>query len=140
MNRHIKNGIQFENYILSIFLNGGYSAQLTPASHDYGADIILNYKLYVIAVQCKYYSAPVGISAVQQIAAAQNYYHADATVVVTNSSFTQQAIQLADSNHVVLIDGSMIHALFSDSSGNIPLLIIYFLMFIFHCEIIQTYY
>ena len=65
-------------------------------SGDFGADIIARGFLFTkIVVQCKHYSKPVGVSAVQQVNAARQYYGASRAAVATNSTFTRQAKQLA---------------------------------------------
>ena len=63
---------------------------------DFGADIIARGFLFSkIVVQCKDYSKPVGVRAVQEAAAAKRYYHASRAAVATNSTFTRQARELA---------------------------------------------
>jgi restriction system protein len=46
----------------------------------------------------------VGVAAVQQAAAARPHYDADGAMVVTNTTFTAQAVTLAASTDVVLWD------------------------------------
>jgi len=55
-------------------------------------------------VQAKRQTRPVGVAAVQQAAAARPHYDADSAMVVTNTTFTAQAITLAASAGVVLWD------------------------------------
>ncbi|NER45101.1 restriction endonuclease [Bacillus megaterium NBRC 15308 = ATCC 14581] len=98
------NGIQFENYLGVLFKSLGYKAQVTRTSHDYGADLIIVKDNKKIVVQAKRYSKKVGISSVQQIVGAKNYYKADEVWVITNNYFTQPAINLAYANNVILID------------------------------------
>ena len=65
-------------------------------SGDYGADVIARGFLFTkIVVQCKHYSKPVGVRAVQEVNAARQYYGASRAAVATNSTFTRQAKQLA---------------------------------------------
>ena len=56
-------------------------------------------------MQCKYYSAPVGLGAVQEAVAGKAMYGCNAAMVVTNSTFTKAAEELAVQNGVVLISG-----------------------------------
>lgn len=97
-------GEDFEKYLKVNFENMGYKASLTPKSNDYGADILLKRKREKIVVQAKRYKNKVGNSAVQEIVAAMSYYKATKAMVVTNSSFTKNAVKLAKVNHVVLWD------------------------------------
>lgn len=65
-------------------------------SPDFGADVIARgFMFSKIVVQCKHYSKPVGVRAVQEVNAARQYYGASRAAVATNSTFTRQAKQLA---------------------------------------------
>lgn len=65
-------------------------------SGDYGADVIARGFLFTkIVVQCKHYSKPVGVRAVQEVNAARQYYGASRAAVATNTTFTKQAKTLA---------------------------------------------
>jgi restriction system protein len=98
------SGITFEDYLATLLKAKGYGVQQTPASGDYGVDLILSSNGIKIAVQAKRYSDKVGIKAVQEISSAKNYYGVDECWVITNNYFTVPAINLADSNAVKLID------------------------------------
>ena len=70
-------------------------------SGDYGADVIACGFLFTkIVVQCKCYSKPVGVKAIQEAYAAKCYYGASRAAVATNSTFTKQAKRLAKACHV----------------------------------------
>lgn len=97
-------GSEFEAYFGVLFRSLGYDAQVTQASGDFEADLILQKDDKRIVVQAKRYKNNVGINAVQQIVGAKKYYKADETWVVTNSHFTDAARKLASANRVVLID------------------------------------
>lgn len=94
-------------YLVARYLKGhGYTgAKVTKASGDYGVDVIAHKGGHKYAVQCKYYSKPVGISAVQEAAAGKAYYGCDAAMVVTNSTFTKAARDLAKATGVILLEG-----------------------------------
>lgn len=98
------SGRKFEEYLQALLKAKGYYVQLTPASGDYGADLILSIKGKKIIVQAKRYKKNVGVKAVQEIASAKSHYKADECWVITNSFFTEQAKKLASSNQVRLID------------------------------------
>ena len=97
-------GYDYE-YAVASYLrkNGFYDVKVTKASGDYGVDIIARKGLQKYAVQCKYYSKPVGVSAVQEVAAGKSMYHCTAAMVVTNNRFTAAAETLAKSNGIILV-------------------------------------
>nr|WP_285855654.1 restriction endonuclease [Paenibacillus camelliae] len=97
-------GRQFEKYLGHLFRMHGYAAEVTQASGDYGADLVISKGGRRIVVQAKRYKNNVGLKAVQEIYAAMNHYKASEAWVVTNSDFTEQAYTLARSNGVKLIN------------------------------------
>lgn len=98
------SGEDFERFLGELFKGRGFKVSYTAVSGDYGADLILKDGRDVIAVQAKRYSSSVGVKAVQEIIGAIKMYKATEAWVVTNSTFTKQAIKLADINDVYLID------------------------------------
>ena len=106
------SGEEFEKYLKAHFENMGYNVKLTPASHDFGADLVCKGKGETIIVQAKRYNKKVGNSAIQEIVAAKGYYKSDRCMVVTNSFFTKPAIELARSNNVELWDRKSINVFF----------------------------
>lgn len=98
------SGEEFEQYLKKRFEKMGYKVTTTPASGDYGADLICENKDGTIVVQAKRYEGNVGTAAVQEVVAARDYYEADECMVITNSFFTKNAVNLAESNEVILID------------------------------------
>ena len=96
------SGVDFESFVRDYLTDKGAVCEMTPASGDYGADIIAKVEGRRIAIQCKRYSANVGYSAVQEVVAGKAYYKCDEAWVVTNASFTQQAIQGAKKMDVKL--------------------------------------
>lgn len=102
------DGNKYEKRVASYLRDKGFKhVTITKTSGDYGVDIIANKHFHKYAVQCKYYSKPVGIAAVQQVVAGMAYYECDRAMVITNSSFTRQAIQLAEHNNVELLANIM---------------------------------
>lgn len=97
-------GVEFEEYLKIRFKKLGYKVEITPASGDYGADLFCFNKKETMVVQAKRYDANVGTKAVQEVVGAREYYEADFCVVVTNSYFTVNALNLAEANNVTLID------------------------------------
>lgn len=99
-------GEEFEEYLQLQFIKLGYKAKLTPLKADYGADLVLKKSGVKTVVQAKRWKSKVGIEAVQQAVASIRYYNADNAIVITNSYFTENAINLAKANNVTLIDRS----------------------------------
>ena len=84
----------------------GCQCEMTAATGDQGADLIVHYKGRKIAVQVKRWAGAVGNSAVQEVIAAQKLYHCNEAWVVTNSRFTKSAREVAVAFGVVLIEGT----------------------------------
>lgn len=59
-------------------------------------------------IQVKFYNNPVGNKAVQEVVGAIGMYKADKGIVVTNSTFTPSAIELAQANNIELVNGESI--------------------------------
>lgn len=97
-------GIEFENYLKIHFEKKGYQVKITPASNDYGADLILSKYGEKIAVQVKRYKGKIGNTAIQEVVASLGYYSAKKGMVITNSFFTANAIKLAEANNIELWD------------------------------------
>ncbi len=96
-------GDKYEHLGAKILKDKGFSdITVTQDTGDFGVDIIATKDGERYAVQCKYYSSPVGIKAVQEVYAGMNYYHCTKAIVMTNSTFTDAAKKLAQSNGVIL--------------------------------------
>ncbi|SCW49110.1 Restriction endonuclease [Ruminococcaceae bacterium YRB3002] len=100
------DGREYERRVADYLRSHGYHrVSLTRDSGDYGVDIVCSRHRHKYAVQCKFYAKPVGVSAVQQVVGGMAYYECDRAMVVTNSTFTRQASELAEKNDVILLDG-----------------------------------
>lgn len=98
------NGKEFEKYLAVLFKKLGYKVKRTSYRGDYGADLIIQKHNEKTIVQAKRYKKKVGIKAVQEAVASKDYYRCSKAMVVTNSQYTQQAINLAQANNVELWD------------------------------------
>lgn len=96
-------GAQYERKVAIWMRQQGYSNVIvTPQSGDFGVDITA-YKYGIkYAVQCKYYTGKVGVSAVHEVAGGMAHYGCDIGMVVTNSTFTDSARTLARENGIIL--------------------------------------
>jgi len=96
-------GHLFERFCAEVLaLNGFEKVSVTQGSGDQGIDIIAYKDNAKYGIQCKCYSSDIGNKAVQEVFAGKTYYHCHLGVVLTNRYFTKSAIQLANSNGVVL--------------------------------------
>lgn len=84
--------------------NGFEKIKVTQSSSDYGADVVAYKDDVKYAIQCKKYSSPVGISAIQEVLGSKSMYDCHVAVVMTNNTFTSAAIELAQKNNVLLWD------------------------------------
>lgn len=98
------DGKIFEEYLAAHFHSLGYKVTLTPASNDYGADLLLSKDGEKIAVQAKRYNGKVSNAAIQEVSAAMRYYKCDKGMVITNSFFTSNAVKLAKECDIELWD------------------------------------
>ena len=96
------DGRSFEEYLGVLFRRLGYSAEVTPYSGDYGADLVIKRDGARDVVQAKRSTRAVGPRAVQEVVAARAHYGCQGAVVVTNSTFTPAARRLAADNGVKL--------------------------------------
>lgn len=113
------SGTEFEQYLEGLFKQLGYDVELTPASGDYGADLLLCKDGQRIAVQAKCYKGSVGISAVQEALSGMAYYGCQSAWVVTTGNYTGQAIRLAKQSQVKLIDSTEIGKLIRQLNGDV---------------------
>ncbi len=110
-NKRLDAGLAFERHLARVFRNLGYGVHVVGGTNDHGADLIITRRRKKIAVQAKCYAKPVGNAAVQEVYAAKAYYHCDGAWVVTNSTFTQAAVEQAEPCAVRLVDGSKLGAM-----------------------------
>ena len=110
------SGEAFERFLKAHFERTGYSVECTPASGDYGVDLVCSKDGRKMAVQAKRYQGKVGVRAVQEVLGGMNYYGCDSGMVVTNSYFTPNAFELAKRSDIHLWDRDKTAAVFSIQS------------------------
>lgn len=100
------DGWEYEYYCADYLRQHGFfNVQVTPASGDFGADIVAydgNGDMWVF--QCKRYEKPVGNTAVQEVNTAKKHYGAKKGAVMTNTVLTEKARQLAWENDIELFE------------------------------------
>lgn len=116
---NVRDGIEFENYLKHLFEELGCRVEMTKASGDQGADLIIYHDNTKIVVQAKFYSSTVGNKAVQEVVSSIKYYEADRGIVVTNNYYTKSAIELAEANDIELWDKDILDKMISKLNGSI---------------------
>ena len=98
-------GFDFEKYAGELLNANGFDRiKVTQASGDYGVDIIAYKDDIKYAIQCKKYSSPVGIKAVQEVIGSKAMNDCHVAAVLTNNTYTKSAKELAEKNGVLLWD------------------------------------
>ncbi len=106
------SGIQFEGFLAHLFLLMGFTQiELTPPT-DQGGDLLcVSPSGESVAVQAKRWKGKLGNAAVQEVLGAMRHYRRSKGIVVTNSTFTRAAVQLAESDcDVTLCDKQWLEA------------------------------
>lgn len=97
------DGHNYEYYCAERLRRKGFSkVSVTRGSGDQGIDIIAYANKKKFGIQCKFYSKPVGNSAVQEACAGAMFYGCNVAAVMTNNGFTESAMELAAATGVLL--------------------------------------
>ena len=99
----VRTGAEFEVYCAETLRAYGWSVARTPMARDQGVDVIAEKNGVRVVLQCKLYSNPVGNKAVQEITAGRAHQQAHYGAVVTDSSYTPSAHELATTNGIWLL-------------------------------------
>ena len=100
-------GHEFEYFCAELLEKCGFEhVTVTQGSGDQGVDVLAFKEDIKYAIQCKNYSSPLGNKSIQEVFAGKTFYHCHVGVVMTNSTFTKGAIELAESVGVILWDKS----------------------------------
>lgn len=101
----LMEGHEFEYYCAELLKKCGFQeVEVTRGSGDYGIDILAEKEGITYAIQCKCYSAPVGVKAVQEAYAGRDYYDRMVGAVLTNQYFTRPAMEAAKKLKILLWD------------------------------------
>lgn len=113
------SGVDFENFCMDLLKRNGYkNVHGTKTSGDQGIDILAEKDDIRYGIQCKCYSGSVGNASVQQAFSGKSFYNCHVAVVMTNSNFTQSAVELANKNNVLLWEKTKLLELNSELSEN----------------------
>lgn len=111
-------GHQFEYFCAELLRKVGFvDVTVTRGSGDQGVDILAVKDGIKYAIQCKNYASTLGNTPVQEVSAGKQFYGCHVGVVMTNSTFTSGAIQLADANNVLLWDRKKLDELILSAGG-----------------------
>lgn len=98
-------GHDFEYYCAELLKKRGFiDVSVTKGSGDYGVDVLAEKEGVTYAIQCKAYSAPVGVKAVQEAYAGREFYDRMVGAVLTNQYFTKPAVEVAKKLKILLWD------------------------------------
>ena len=112
------DGASFEALIKRLYEGAGYTAQLTGKTGDQGGDLVVVRDDAKKVIQAKYRGKlGVGNDAVQQVVAAKGIYNCPGAVVITNSTFTPEAEELARVHGVELVDGKLLRLRLQETLG-----------------------
>lgn len=83
------DGWEFEEEVAKVFRLNGYRANVTRRTNDDGVDIIMYKDSKKILVQCKHYSAPVGVTVARELNGIREDFNANELILVASSGATQ---------------------------------------------------
>lgn len=108
-------GHDFEVYCAELLKRRGFQeVEITKGSGDYGVDILAEKEGVTYAIQCKRYTAPVGVKAVQEAYAGRDYYDRMVGAVLTNQYFTQPAVEAAKKLKILLWDRGYLESMLEE--------------------------
>jgi len=97
------SGREFELFCANELKKAGWKVQVTKSSGDQGVDIVAEKNSMRMVFQCKKHANPVSNKAIQEIFAGKTNEGVDAACVVSSSSYTKSAQELAKTTGVYLL-------------------------------------
>jgi restriction system protein len=113
------DGLAFERYVASLLKRQGYTNVKLTERYDLGVDIIADKNGVRWGIQVKRYSGLVKALAVRQVVTGLRKYGCDRAMVITNSSFSRVATELAESNDCILITRKELARWIGSKTGSI---------------------
>ncbi len=109
-------GAEFEKFCAQLLERRGFiEVNITKASGDFGVDILAEKEGVTYAIQCKRYTDPVGVKAIQEAYAGREYYDRMVGVVLTNQYFTAPAVEAAKKLKILLWDRGYLERMIEES-------------------------
>lgn len=110
-------GHDFEYFCAELLERRGFiEVEVTKGSGDYGIDILAEKEGVTYAIQCKCYSSPVGVKAVQEAYAGRDYYDRMVGAVLTNQYFTAPAVETAKRLKILLWDRGYLEGMMEEEN------------------------
>ena len=100
----VMDGFVFEKYVVQLLKKQGYTHVRLTEKYDLGIDVIAHKDGEIWGIQVKRNRGKCKAISVRQAVTALTHYNCTRAMVITNSTFTGAAKQLAASNNAVLID------------------------------------
>ena len=108
-------GHDFEYYCAELLKKRGFiDVTVTKGSGDYGVDVLAEKDGVTYAIQCKAYTAPVGVKAVQEAFAGKEYYDRMVGAVLTNQYLTKPAVEAAKKLKILLWDRGYLYSMIEE--------------------------
>ena len=108
-------GRDFEYFCAQLLQRKGFlEVEVTKGSGDYGVDILAEKDGVTYAIQCKCYTTPVGVKAVQEAYAGRDYYDRMVGAVLTNQYFTTPAVEAAKKLKILLWDRGYLESMMEE--------------------------
>lgn len=102
---------KYEELSVAYYLEKGIKAETTPLGADGGVDI----KLYqdesgkpTTIIQCKSWASQVGVKQIREFLGVMTHEKIAKGFYMTSSGYTGDAVEIAKSNHITLINGEML--------------------------------
>lgn len=109
------DGRDFEYFCAGLLKKRGFlEVEVTKGSGDYGVDILAQKDGITYAIQCKCYTAPVGVKAIQEAYAGRDYYDCMVGAVLTNQYFTTPAVEAAGKLKILLWDRGYLESIMEE--------------------------
>lgn len=109
-------GHEFEYFCADLLRQKGFiEVEVTKGSGDYGIDILAEKEGVTYAVQCKCYTSPVGVKAIQEAYAGRDYYDRMVGAVMTNQYFTSPAAEAARKLKILLWDRGYLDSMMEEN-------------------------
>lgn len=100
------DGVSFERAVGRLYRKDGYKVEFTPISSDGGVDLILKRNGEKIVVQCKAYTARVGVGTARELVAARADFGADRAILIAASGVTKPAAQYCAQRSISVLDAT----------------------------------
>lgn len=114
----LMEGRDFEYFCAELLRRKGFlEVEVTKGSGDYGIDILAEKDGVTYAIQCKCYTAPVGVKAVQEAYAGRDYYDRMVGAVLTNQYFTTPAVEAARKLKILLWDRGYLESMMEEEES-----------------------